>query len=609
MEPRGATASYDAANDSYTLRVCSQGARAAARPDGRRDGHSARQNCASSPRMSAARSGSRPGPIRNTSRCWSARRRSAGRCTGWRAAPKSFLSDNQARDTCHGRRAGARREGQIPGAAHPPPRQHGRLHRRGRREHPDRRISALLPRHVRHPAHRGRRAKCVFTNTVPTAPYRGAGRPEANYVLERVVDEAARVTGIDPVRLRRRNLIPRRRCRTRPRSAPPMTAATSPPSSTRRWRSPTTRIQEARAKAFKRKEAARHRHLLRARACRRLADRGRAAVVSRRRTARARHQRAVDRTGPRHDLSAPGRPSGSASRPSRSATARRHRARDRRLRLGRFALGDDGGGRHRQDARRDAGEGQEDRRRRCWKPPKATSNTATALRSGRHRPPHDAVRGRGARQGDEEEGRNHRGPRHQGAPRRRRPSPTAATSPRSRSIPRPDRRRSSPMRRWTMRQRPGPHHCGRPAPRRGSRRASARRCWSRPSTTTAANSSPARSWTTPCRARIDMPPIKDDVHKVPATTNPLGVKGVGEAGTTGSIAAMMNAIANAIPGAAACNPRCRRRLRRCGRRARRWQAEARIGNPSKRTCAALERLLTAKAQRCCRCGTNGGASA
>jgi carbon-monoxide dehydrogenase large subunit len=50
---------------------------------------------------------------------------------------------------------------------------------------------------------------CVFTNTVPTGPYRGAGRPEANYLLERLVDEAARVTGIDRVKLRRRNLIPR----------------------------------------------------------------------------------------------------------------------------------------------------------------------------------------------------------------------------------------------------------------------------------------------------------------------------------------------------------------------------------------------------------------
>ena len=45
----------------------------------------------------------------------------------------------------------------------------------------------------------------------------------------------------------------------------------------------------------------------------------------------------------------------------------------------------------------------------------------------------------------------------------------------------------------------------------------------------------------------DMPPIAEANHNAPATTNPLGVKGVGEAGTTGSIAAIMNAIANAIP--------------------------------------------------------------
>src|SRR5271170_6359005 len=51
-------------------------------------------------------------------------------------------------------------------------------------------------------------AHCAFTNTITTAPYRGAGRPEANYVLERVVEEAARITGIDPAKLRKRNLIP-----------------------------------------------------------------------------------------------------------------------------------------------------------------------------------------------------------------------------------------------------------------------------------------------------------------------------------------------------------------------------------------------------------------
>ncbi len=53
----------------------------------------------------------------------------------------------------------------------------------------------------------GVRVRCVFTNTVPTGPYRGAGRPEANYCLERLVEEASRESGIDRIELRRRNLI------------------------------------------------------------------------------------------------------------------------------------------------------------------------------------------------------------------------------------------------------------------------------------------------------------------------------------------------------------------------------------------------------------------
>ncbi len=49
----------------------------------------------------------------------------------------------------------------------------------------------------------------AFTNTVPVDAYRGAGKPEANYLLERLIDEAARLTGIDRVALRRRNLVSR----------------------------------------------------------------------------------------------------------------------------------------------------------------------------------------------------------------------------------------------------------------------------------------------------------------------------------------------------------------------------------------------------------------
>ena len=48
----------------------------------------------------------------------------------------------------------------------------------------------------------------VFTHTTPTGPYRGAGRPEATYAIERVIDVAARELGMDPIALRRRNLIP-----------------------------------------------------------------------------------------------------------------------------------------------------------------------------------------------------------------------------------------------------------------------------------------------------------------------------------------------------------------------------------------------------------------
>ena len=49
--------------------------------------------------------------------------------------------------------------------------------------------------------------RCVFTNTSPVGAYRGAGRPEGNYYMERLVETAAREMGIDSVELRRRNHI------------------------------------------------------------------------------------------------------------------------------------------------------------------------------------------------------------------------------------------------------------------------------------------------------------------------------------------------------------------------------------------------------------------
>jgi carbon-monoxide dehydrogenase large subunit len=49
----------------------------------------------------------------------------------------------------------------------------------------------------------------LFTNTQATCPYRGAGRPDATYAIERIIDVAADEMGIDPAELRRRNLIPK----------------------------------------------------------------------------------------------------------------------------------------------------------------------------------------------------------------------------------------------------------------------------------------------------------------------------------------------------------------------------------------------------------------
>ena len=47
----------------------------------------------------------------------------------------------------------------------------------------------------------------VYTNTAPTGPYRGSGRPVGIYLIERLMDEAARATNLDPVEIRRRNFV------------------------------------------------------------------------------------------------------------------------------------------------------------------------------------------------------------------------------------------------------------------------------------------------------------------------------------------------------------------------------------------------------------------
>jgi len=206
MEPRGATASYDAAADAYTLRTCSQSAgtlrdnilaimnwpRERLRVITEDVGGAFGLKTGAYPEYLAALVGARM----------------TGAPVHWMSSrSEAFLSDNQGRDTFT--------QAELA------------LDAKGR----------FLALRIRHLANMGAYigsvganiqtqnftrcfpgmydikhvdvgVRCVFSNTAPTAPYRGAGRPEANYVLERAVEEAARVTGIEPVKLRRRNLIP-----------------------------------------------------------------------------------------------------------------------------------------------------------------------------------------------------------------------------------------------------------------------------------------------------------------------------------------------------------------------------------------------------------------
>ncbi|MET0634319.1 MAG: xanthine dehydrogenase family protein molybdopterin-binding subunit, partial [Xanthobacteraceae bacterium] len=205
MEPRGATASYDQAADSYLLRCCSQSARAL------RDGLAPILGVPN-PKLRVITEdvggafGLKTGPYPEYLAILVAARK-LGRPVHWMSnRAEAFLSDNHARDAYSDVELALDDKGKF------------------------------LALRVRHIGNMGAYigavganiqtvnltrclpgmydiklidigARCVFSNTTPTAPYRGAGRPEANFILERVIDEAARVTGIDPVKLRRRNLI------------------------------------------------------------------------------------------------------------------------------------------------------------------------------------------------------------------------------------------------------------------------------------------------------------------------------------------------------------------------------------------------------------------
>jgi aerobic carbon-monoxide dehydrogenase large subunit len=205
MEPRGATASYDAASDSYLLRSCSQGAGAM------------RENVMAIMSLPKERVrvitedvggafGLKTGAYPDTIALMVAAKK-FGRPVHWMSTrSEAFLSDNQARDIHSEAELALDEKGKFLALRIRNTANLGAYVGAVGANIPTTNFTRCLPG-MYDIKHIDMSARCAFTNTIPTAPYRGAGRPEASYVLERIVDEAARISGIDPVKLRRRNLI------------------------------------------------------------------------------------------------------------------------------------------------------------------------------------------------------------------------------------------------------------------------------------------------------------------------------------------------------------------------------------------------------------------
>jgi carbon-monoxide dehydrogenase large subunit len=205
MEPRGALAGYDAESGRYTLHCATQSAIVLR--------HHLAGSLAVKPDRVRVVTGDVGGAFGMRTTAYPeyaallVAAKQTGRAVHWLASrSEGFLTDNQARDTIIEGRLALDRDGRFLAididslaAMGAYLTSHGPFIATAN-------FARCLPG-MYDIAQIGLRIRCVFTNTVPTGPYRGAGRPEANYCMERLIDTAAREMGIDPVELRRRNLI------------------------------------------------------------------------------------------------------------------------------------------------------------------------------------------------------------------------------------------------------------------------------------------------------------------------------------------------------------------------------------------------------------------
>ena len=206
METRGATGVYDKASDSYTLYACSQGA------DSLRGQGAAIMGVANEKlRVITEDVGGAFGmktPVYPEYPAILVAAKKLGRPVQWQSTrSEAFLTDTQARDTVTEAELALDEKGKFLALRMRHLCNQGAYVSTAGVGINTNNFARCLPGMYRIPEVDASVA-CYFSNTVPIGPYRGAGRPEANYALERVVEEAARITGIDRVRLRKKNLIP-----------------------------------------------------------------------------------------------------------------------------------------------------------------------------------------------------------------------------------------------------------------------------------------------------------------------------------------------------------------------------------------------------------------
>jgi carbon-monoxide dehydrogenase large subunit len=205
LEPRGATASYDAGRDELTLRACSQGA------GGLRDMLAAAFNLAPQKLRVVTEDvggafGMKSGAYPEYAALLVAARK-LKRPVHWMSTrSEAFMSDNQGRDMFLEGELALGHKGEFLALRVQVLANLGTFITGAGLITQTYNFGRCLSSVYRIPCIQCD-VRSIYTNTVQTGPYRGAGRPEANYLIERLVDAAARVTGIDRVELRRRNLI------------------------------------------------------------------------------------------------------------------------------------------------------------------------------------------------------------------------------------------------------------------------------------------------------------------------------------------------------------------------------------------------------------------